>query len=77
MAEIAAMAAMATMAAMAAMAAMAVMAAIIINMHSNFKKKNYIYWQKCSKSQKVAAAATAADLYTIIEHYHCKSSCRS
>ena len=27
-----------------------------INLHSNFKKKNFVYWQKCLKSQKVAAA---------------------
>ena len=27
---------------------------IIINLHSILKKKNYIYWQKCSKFQKVA-----------------------
>ena len=25
------------------------------HLHSNLKKKNYVYWQKCSKSQKVAA----------------------
>ena len=27
---------------------------MIINLHSILKKKNYIYWQRCSKSQKVA-----------------------
>ena len=32
-----------------------------------------IYWQKCSKSQKVASAAAG---YTV-DHYHYKSSCRS
>ena len=46
---------MEAMEAMVAMAALAAMVAIIIII---------IYWQKCSKSQKVAAAA---DLY-IIEH---------
>ena len=26
---------------------------IIVNLHSILKKKDFIYWQKCSKSQKV------------------------
>ena len=30
---------------------------IIINLHSILKKKNLIYWQKCSKSQKVACGS--------------------
>ena len=30
----------------------------IINLHSILKKKNLIYWQKCSKSQKVAACGS-------------------
>ena len=33
-------------------------------MHSNLKKKNYVYWQKCSKSQKVASAAAGYTLYS-------------
>ena len=42
------------MEAMEAMAAMAAMTAVIIDLHSIPKKKNYIYWQKCLKSDKVA-----------------------
>ena len=48
---------MEAMEAMAAMAAMAAIIFIILIITIN------IYWQKCSKSPKVAAA----DLYTIIE----------
>ena len=63
MAAMVAMVAMATMEAISAMAAivdMAAMAAMAKNCSSNFKEKIHIYWQKCSKSQKVGCGSLLA-----------------
>ena len=50
------------------------LAFIIINQHqSQFNSsttKNYVYWHKCSKSQKLPAGS-------ILAHHDLKSSCRS
>ena len=38
--------------------------------HRKIVEKNYIYWQKCSKSQKVGA-------HVLVAHFHYKISCWS
>ena len=54
--------------AMEAMEAMAAMTAVIFDLQSIPKKKNFIYWQKCSKSDKVACCGPNKLFTTFLYH---------